>query len=151
MTEPLRILIVENEAITLMQLEALLEEVGHTVVGSAMTADEAIDLIEERRPELVLLDLQLQDGSSGLDVARAMRAQTGVTIVFLTANARKLADDLEGAAAVISKPFSEATIECSIAYLEECMHRPPPKSELPVGMRLGSAFSAHLEGMGTAV
>ena len=147
MSEPLRVLIVENEAVLMMQLEALLEDVGHIVVGTAMSADEAVPLVHELRPELVLLDLQLRDGQSGLDVARAARELDDVTVVFLTANARRLADDLEGAIAVIAKPFSEKMLEGSIAYLEECVHRPPPLLDLPLGMRLASSYSARLDGM----
>ena len=145
-TEPLRILIVEDEAVVLMQLEALLEDVGHLVVGTAMSAEEAVPLIGELRPELVLLDVQLQDGSSGLEVARAVRDQE-VTIVFITANARMLGHDLEGAAAVINKPFNEKALEGSIAYLEECVHRPPPTLSLPLGMRLAPAYMARLDNM----
>ena len=142
MTEPLRIFVVENEAITLMYLEDMIETIGHIVVGSAMSAEEAIPLIQETRPEVVLLDIQLRDGSSGLDVAKAIRDQEWVKTVFLTANARTLAEDLEGAAAVIAKPVSLNMLACSIAYLEECVHRPPPTLERPHGMQLAPAFLA---------
>ena len=147
MTEPLRVVIVEDEALVLMQLEMLLGAAGHIVVGTAMSADEAIDLIRETRPELVFLDLQLNDGSSGLDVARAISEIGNTTIVFLTANARKLDDDMEGAAAVIAKPFNKNMLEGSISYLEECVHRPPPLQTLPRGMRLSPAYLARLDGM----
>ena len=140
MSEPLRIFVVENEAITLMYLEDVLQTNGHIVVGSAMSAEEAIPLIKESRPEVVLLDLKLRDGSSGLAVAKALRGQDWVKAVFLTANAGELADDLEGAAAVIAKPVSQKTLASSIAYLEECVHRPPPKQQLPHGMQLAPSF-----------
>ena len=147
MIEPLRVLIVEDEALVLMQLEMLLEDAGHVVVGTAMSADEAIVLVDETKPELVFLDMQLKDGSSGLDVARAVREVGGITVVFLTANARKLNDDMEGAAAVIAKPFNETVLEGSISYLEECVRRPPPLQDLPMGMRLAPAYLARLEGL----
>ena len=146
-TEPLRVLIVEDEALVLMQLETLLEDKGHIVVGTAMSAEEAIPLIHELRPELVLLDVHLRDGSSGLDVARAVRDQDNVTVVFLTANMRKLADDMDGAAAAIAKPFNERMLEGSIAYLEECVHRPPPLLELPLGMRLAPSYLARMDSL----
>lgn len=142
MVEPLRIFVVENEAITLMYLEDMLEAIGHIVVGSAMSAEEAVPRIQDLRPEIVLLDLQLRNGSSGLDVAKAIRDHHWVKTVFLTANARKLAADLDGAAAVISKPVSHNMLACSIAFLEECVHRPPPKSKPPHGMQLAPAFQA---------
>ena len=147
MIEPLRILIVEDNALVLMQLEMLLEDAGHTVVGTAMAAEEAVALIGKTRPELVLLDLHLKDGSSGLDVADAVRDRDDVTIVFITANATKLNDDLAGAVGIIAKPFTAKTIEGSLAYLEECVHRPPPSRDLPLGMRMASDYLARLDGL----
>ena len=147
MIEPLRVLIAEDEAVVLMQLEELLEDTGHEIVGTAMTAEEAIALTRERHPELLLLDVHLKDGSSGLDVARAVRDIADVTVVFLTANVRKLSDDMDGAAAAIAKPFNEAALASSIAYLEECVHRPPPLLDLPVGMSLAPAYLARMDGL----
>ena len=147
MIEPLRIFVVEDDAIILMQLETLLEDADHTVVGTAISAAQAVSQIRETRPELVLLDLHLSDGSSGLDVARAVRDQDDLTIVFITANARKLTDDMAGAAAVIAKPFTEKTLQGSMAFLEECVHRPPPLLDLPFGLRLAPAFTARLDGL----
>ena len=149
-TAPMRVLIVEDEAVLLMQLQAALEAAGHVVVGTAMSAEEALPLIEEARPELVLLDLHLRDGSSGLDVARAVRNDDDVTIVFLTANDRKLISDFEGAAAVIAKPFSARALEGSISYLEECLHHRSPSMEVPVGMCLAPAYLARLENLRAA-
>lgn len=149
MTEPLRVLLVEDEALVLMQLEMMMEDAGHVVVGTAMEADEAIELIRETQPELVFLDMQLKGGTSGMDVARAIRDWDDITVVFLTANARKLDDDMEGAAAVIAKPFNEIALEGSISFLEECVRRPPPSRDLPAGMRLAPAYLARLEGFRT--
>ena len=136
MSEPLRILVVEDEALILMQIEMMLEEAGHLVVGTAMTAGEAIAQIERTRPELVLIDLRLADGSSGLEVAQAIRDRDGITAAFMTANARQLSEEMEGATAVIAKPFSETVLEASLAYLEDCVRRPPPSRPVPQGMRI---------------
>ncbi|MET0258969.1 MAG: response regulator [Methylobacterium sp.] len=142
MSEPLRVLLVEDEALILMQLEMLLEDAGHVIVGTAMTAEDGVALVHETRPELVLVDLRLGDGSSGLDVARAVRAINGITAVFITANSRQLSDDFEGAAAVITKPFSGGIMEETLAFLEECVRRPPPALAVPHGMILAPAFRA---------
>jgi two-component system, response regulator PdtaR len=141
-TEPLRILVVEDEALILMQIEMMLEEAGHRVVGTAMTAREAIALVYETRPELVLIDLRLGDGSSGLDVAHAVRDLGGITAAFMTANARAIAEDLEGATAVIAKPFTGTVLEASLAYLRDCVRRPPPGEQVPSGMRVAPHWLA---------
>ena len=119
--EPLRVLIVEDEAVLAMQLEMLVEDRGHVVVGTAYSASEAIALARATRPDLAFVDLQLQGRSSGIDVARAIRDMEGVTIVFVTANAAALADDFEGGAAVIAKPFSVALMRNSLPYIEQCV------------------------------
>lgn len=147
MSEPLRILVVEDEALILMQIETMLEEAGHHVVGTAMTAAEAIDLIGTCRPELVLIDLRLADGSSGLEVAQAIRDHDGITAAFMTANARQLDADMEGATAVIAKPFSETVLEASLAYLETCVRRPPPAEAVPYGMRISPKSRARFAAM----
>lgn len=146
MSEPLRIVIVEDEALILLQLETLLEEAGHAVVGAAVSASEGIAVALKTRPDLVFIDLQLRGGSSGLDVARALRGTAGMTLVFVTANALRFTDDFEGAAAVIAKPFSEAAIHETVGYLEECMRRPPPLLTQPVGLRLAPGYLDGLRG-----
>ena len=91
MSEPLRVLIAEDEALILMQLEFLIEDAGHPVVGTAATSDEAIALARETRPDLVFVDLQLRGGSSGLDIVRALRDEAAMVLVFVTANAQHIA------------------------------------------------------------
>lgn len=136
MMDPLRIIIVEDEALILMQLEMLLEDAGHEVVGTAVSKEEAVALAMETKPDIAFVDLRLKDGSSGLDAAQEMRDIAGLTVVFLTANARQLPDDLDGAAAVIPKPFSEKVFGAALPFLEECVRRPPPNLERPQGVRL---------------
>ena len=136
----MRVLLVEDEALILMELEALVEDAGHLVVGTAMRCDEAIELARTVRPDLALVDLRLADGGSGLVVAEALKAMPGVMIVFVTANASRLGDDFAGAAGVVVKPFTRAVLTDGLAYLEECVRRPPPTSALPSGMRMAPQF-----------
>ncbi len=68
----MRILIVEDEALIAVVLADSLEGAGHEVMGPASTMAEALALCEALRPELALLDINLRDGSSGVDVARAL-------------------------------------------------------------------------------
>lgn len=150
MSEPLRILIVEDEALLAMQLEMLVEDAGHVVVASAFSAAEAIALAAETRPDVAFVDLQLRGRSSGLDVARAVRDLEGITVVFVTANASALPEDFEGAVAVIAKPFSASTMQHCLPYLEECVRRPPPILDLPLGIRLAPAYLAHFASLRAA-
>lgn len=144
MSEPLRILIVEDEAVLMMQLEMLIEDAGHVVVGTAFSAAEAIRVAHETRPDVAFVDLQLRGRSSGLDVARAIRDLEGVTIVFVTANANVLVDDFAGGVGVIAKPFSKAVLAGSLPFLEEVVRRPPPRRAQPLGLRLAPDYQAQL-------
>lgn len=136
----MRILLVEDEALILMQMEALVEEAGHLVVGTAMRSAEAIDLAHAMRPDIAFVDLSLGDGDSGIVVARALTAVEGVMVMYVTANALRLGRDFAGAAGLIVKPFTRAVMTAGIAYLEECVRRPPPVSALPSGMRMADPF-----------
>ena len=140
MTEPMRVLLVEDEALILMQLEALVEDAGHLVVGTAMYCAEAIDLARAVRPNLAFVDLSLADGGSGLVVAEALKEMRDVLVVFVTANPLCLGDDFAGAAGVIAKPFTRAVVAGGISYLEQCVRHPPPVSALPSGMRMAAEF-----------
>ena len=145
MHEPLRILIVEDEAILLMQLEAMFEDGGHLVVGTAMSSVEAIEVARQTKPDIAIVDIHLLDGSSGMDVARHLRASGETLVVFVTANAKKVPDDYEGAIGLISKPYSQAGMTAAIKYLDECLRRPPPQQALPQEFKLAPAYLQHLQ------
>jgi len=145
MSDPLRILIVEDEAILLMQLEAMFEDEGHIVVGTAMSSTEAIEVARQTKPDIAIVDIHLLDGSSGLEVARHLRASGETLVVFVTANAKRVPEDYEGAVGLISKPYSQAGMSAAIKYLDECLRRPPPQRDRPQEFKLAPAYLEHLE------
>ena len=139
---PLRVLIVEDEALLAMQIEQLLLEAGHEPVGHAMEADEAFELARETRPDLVLVDLHLRDGLSGAEVMRTLTREYGAAGLFLTANRRLIPEDFAGALGVIAKPFAEAAFLQALGYVvrhlaREAARRPPSSLELAPGRRPG--------------
>jgi CheY-like chemotaxis protein len=147
MTDPLRILIVEDEAVLLMQLEAIFEDEGHIVVGTAMTAAEAIAVAEATTPDIAIVDIHLLDGSSGIDVARHLRESGETLVVFVTANAKRVPEDYEGAVGLISKPYSQAGMAAAIKYLNEFLRSPPPQAGLPTEFKLAPAYLEHLQAL----
>ena len=135
MAEPLRVLIVEDEALLLMAVE----DEGHDVGCTAMTSGEAIALAGMVEPDVAFVDLQLLDGPTGVDVARYLRGTKGTMVVFITANATRLPSDYEGAAGIVSKPFSQAGIIATIRYLAQCVRQPPPSLPAPIELKLTPA------------
>ncbi len=144
MTKPLRVLVVEDEAAILMQLEAMIEDHGHEVVATAMSSSEAIALINQTTPDLMLLDLHLLDGATGLDVARHARSAGTTEMVFMTANASRVAADFEGAIGVLAKPCSRVALSATFRYLTECLRAPPPISRPPLEFAVAPAFARRM-------
>ena len=82
---PVRVYIVEDTILIRERLDAMVAVAGATVVGHASTADAAIASILAERPELVILDMQLADGT-GFDVLRAIRKQAPEIDVYFLSN-----------------------------------------------------------------
>ena len=87
------ILIVEDEVVTARDLARSLERFGYGVSGTASSADEAIDLALEHKPDLVLMDIRLDHESDGIEAAVIIHSRCSIPIVFLTAHVD--ADTLE--------------------------------------------------------
>src|SRR3954452_23872347 len=68
-----------------LNTEADLETAGHTVVGLAMTSDEAIDLAARHRPDLVLMDIRLAEGN-GIEAAQAIHSRWAIPSLFATSH-----------------------------------------------------------------
>src|SRR5690606_10964974 len=84
------VLIIEDEPIIALDIETMVEELGHSVTGVARTHREAIALVGKKRPGLVLADIQLADGSSGLDAVNEILSSIDVPVIFITAYPERL-------------------------------------------------------------
>ena len=111
-----RALIIEDEPMILMQLEDLVASLGHEICGTATTHAEATKAAQENKPGLVLADIQLADGSSGLEAVQDILASSKVPVVFITAYPERLltGDRLEPTY-LVTKPFREQTVRAAIS------------------------------------
>lgn len=140
---PLKLLLVEDEAILAMDLSLTAEECGYTVVAETASLDDVAALRDDADPDLAFVDLQLANRSSGLDVsALIQRRWAGTVIVFVTANARQIPDDFGGAHGVISKPFSRIGLISALRYLEQGVLKPPPILARPASFVASPAIAA---------
>ena len=71
-------------------LKSLMMELGHRVIGIARTHREAVNLAKSMRPGLILADIQLADGSSGIDAVNEIHLRCWAPVVFITAYPDKL-------------------------------------------------------------
>ena len=140
---PLNVLIVEDEALIAMDIEAAVEDAGNRVVGEAHSLSSVEALAGQAAPDLAFVDLNLADGSNGLDVCRFIREHWAATIVvFVTANPAKIPRNFEGAHGHIEKPFSHAGLISAMRYIAEGVKDPPPRSEVPASFLAYPAFAA---------
>jgi CheY-like chemotaxis protein len=110
------ILIIEDEPLIAMDLEALVEGLGHNVTGVARTRTEAVKLAAAKRPGLILADIQLADGSSGLDAVNDLLKSFEVPVIFITAYPERfLTGERPEPAFLIAKPFQPANVSAVIS------------------------------------
>jgi CheY-like chemotaxis protein len=110
------ILIIEDEPLIAMDLEALVEGLGHNVTGVARTRTEAVKLAGSKRPGLILADIQLADGSSGLDAVNDLLKAFEVPVIFITAYPERfLTGERPEPAFLIAKPFQPANVSAVIS------------------------------------
>lgn len=109
-----RVLIVEDEMLVAMEMEALIEDLGFQTVGIAADRREAGQLAEQR-PDVALVDLNLRDGLTGPSIGRDLAAR-GVQVVFVTANPRDLRGGVAGTLGVCEKPVDDGTIASVLGF-----------------------------------
>ena len=138
----LRVLIVEDQFLVAKQLEWIVEEAGHIVVGSAATREEACSLAATGPIDLAFVDVSLGDGSSGLDVAHDLARHTEARVVFATANRRRLPDDYCGAIGVVEKPFTQSGILSALTYVAARMRNGTEPLSKPESLQLSPSYRA---------
>lgn len=110
-----RVMIIEDEAIIALHLRSIVEDLGHAVAGVARTRTEAAALAASARPELVLADISLADGSSGIDAVKDILQVMDVPVIFITAfPERLLTGERPEPTYLITKPFTPETVAATI-------------------------------------
>jgi CheY-like chemotaxis protein len=129
---PLSVLIVEDEPLLAMDVEMMVQDAGHTVVGEATCLSDVVDMTPTHPPDIAFVDMQLARNSTGLEVCAHIQERWAHTIViFVTANPKKIPEDFAGAHGVIPKPFSRHGFMNALIYLQESVCTPPPVTALP--------------------
>ena len=110
------ILIIEDEPLIAMDIEQMVESLGHHVVGTARTHAEAIALFKKSRAKMILADIQLADGSSGIDAVNEILATSSVPVIFITAfPERLLTGERPEPAFLVTKPFNPDMVKALIS------------------------------------
>ncbi|MFT4078350.1 response regulator [Rhodomicrobium lacus] len=113
--DPADILIIEDEPLTAAHLEEIVTGIGHNVTGTARTHSAALKLAKENQPDLILSDIQLADGSSGVEAVNEILGSLELPVIFITGHPELL---LTGAKPeptfLIAKPFNAETVKAII-------------------------------------
>src|SRR4029453_13444244 len=105
------VLIIEDETFIAMDLESLVKNLGHNVIGVAPTLADAVALAKNKKPRLILAGIPPAGGSSGLDAVNELLRVFEVPVVFITAYPERfLTGERPEPAFLISKPFQPAMV-----------------------------------------
>ena len=130
------VLIIEDEPFIALDLQTLVEELGHRVVNVARTHSEAIEAVNQGRPGLILADIQLADGSSGLEAVNQILDSFSVPVIFITAYPERfLTGTPPEPAFLITKPFGVDSLKAVISqalFFDRRSHRKDQSEERAV-------------------
>jgi CheY-like chemotaxis protein len=131
------VLIIEDEPFIALDLQTLVEELGHRVVNVARTHREAVEAVKASKPGLILADIQLADGSSGLEAVNQILESFSVPVIFITAYPERfLTGTPPEPAFLITKPFSVDSLKAVISqalFFDRRSHRkdePEPRDAM---------------------
>ncbi|MBB4184069.1 response regulator [Sinorhizobium terangae] len=110
------VMIIEDEPLIAMDIEDMVTSLGHRVTGIARTYREALELYRTTSPKMVLADIQLADGSSGIDAVNDILAETTVPVIFITAFPERLLTGKKPEPAfLVTKPFNPEMVKALIS------------------------------------
>lgn len=116
----MRVLVIEDNAVLSLTLEVMLKKLGFSDIRKAYSPKEALAVIEEFEPELLLVDINLDSDLSGIDIVRIAQKKRPISVVYTTANSdqyhRELAQETPHEAYLI-KPLNFRILSSAIEEL----------------------------------
>ena len=109
-----RILVVEDEIFVATEIEHVIEEMGFAPVGIA--PDERSALALASQADVALVDVNLQDGPTGVRIGKILAQTHGVTVLFMTANPSQLGGGVPGTVGVLQKPVTDRELRAALTY-----------------------------------
>jgi len=122
------VLIIEDEPLIALDIEDLVQDLGHRVTATARTHAQAVAAAERRKPGLILADIQLADGSSGIEAVNEILGSFDAPVIFITAySERLLTGERPEPAFLIAKPFQPEMVKAVISqalFFNHVSHAP---------------------------
>lgn len=133
------VLIVEDEPLTAMALELELEGAGHRVLGPAATVKEAEELMSATRPDIALLDINLQGGGDAVALARRLMRR-GVGTLFTSGQIATARANPDAACGLVAKPYDPRTVLLAIEVVKDMAAGRQPAA-VPLRLELFSTLN----------
>lgn len=143
----MRVLIVEDDMVIAGHLGPVVVRAGHELVGLAADRGSAVALLQSVPVDFAFVDIHLLDGWTGVDVVRAAVAE-GATAAFTTANVGLIPTDFAGACGAIEKPYTEAQIERTLAFVGQRLAGGGAEIAAPEGFTLSPYWTRKLKPRG---
>lgn len=112
----LDVLVIEDESIIAKDIELIVSDLGHRVIGPARTQEEALSLALKARPAVVVADVKLADGSSGILAVNEMLKSIDAAVIFVTAVPQWLQTGELEPVLVIPKPYTVEEIKAAVSH-----------------------------------
>ena len=110
------VLVIEDEPLIAMDIEDIVTRLGHRPIGVARTRTEAVKLAHQEKPGIILADIQLADGSSGIDAVNDLLSEFDAPVIFITAfPERLLTGSRPEPTFLITKPFAPEMVKAMIS------------------------------------
>jgi len=138
----MKVLITEDEPILADELETIVRDLGHQVVGVAGSSSRALKLAEMAICDLALVDVHLSDGVTGPAVARHLSEEGRATVIFTTTNPERIPEDFSPACGLLVKPLTEHALKSAISFVADCMKMGEAARPKPRSLHLAPAYAA---------
>jgi DNA-binding response OmpR family regulator len=135
----MKILVVEDDAMLADFLEEVLQDIGHSVCATTGRVVDAVRLIREHRPDIALLDMQLQDGEYGTDIVDRLAATDdldGVGVLYVSGEAERVHEQARFGHACLNKPYSVDTLAAALTIVRQMADGTPWRHAVPHGVEL---------------
>jgi len=130
---PIKILVVEDEMIIGAKVSMFLTELGYEVTGIIPRAEEALLQLNENKPDIALLDIQLKGNMDGIALAQVLHQEYHIPVIFLTANSDDATFSRAKEAkpfAFLAKPFKKMDLQRALELTISLMANQPPRTEI---------------------
>lgn len=122
------VLVAEDETLIALSLETLLADTGHEILGPAASAKNAAALAERARPDLAFIDINLKDGTTGIDLARLLRDRWDVPSILISAHAAAVVH-AGMAVGVVRKPFTLDEVQRALSSAKRAVEGGKPRRQ----------------------